>query len=256
MLSRLRFLLLLPLCALLACGSSSGGGSAANPTPTGDYVFQISPSGITPFNFTGALTVQGTGVTGVLRYNNPKSTCVASSQDIPFTGSIVNGVLTLTSGTFASSVATLTIPVPLSSTTGGFEIGAGTAVITGGSCAQASSSLQLTYIPSYGASWSGALTGPVNGTLSLQITESAANSDGQFPVTAAVTYTGAPCNFTLTGITGLVSGYTMNLGAGLTAPNSEISITASETTAPVTVSMNVFSGLNCPIGTYTGTIAQ
>ncbi len=253
MLYRLRFLLLLPLAAILACASSApipGGG----PTPTGDYVLSVSPSGVTPFNFTGNLSVQGLSVSGVLRYNNPGSTCVAASQDIPFSGTISNAVLTLTSGAFSNSIATLKIPLPLTTTSSGTEISNGTAVIAGGSCVLASSPLQVTYVPSFGQNFSGLLTGPASGTLSLSVTQSTANADGQFPVVAAVSFAGAGCNFSLSGVTGLVSGYTLSLGPGQTAPNNEVSIMASSTTSPITVSMNVFAGLNCPVGQYSGTL--
>ena len=253
--SRLRLTLSLPLAALLACGGSTNSpSSAGNPLVTGDYVFTISPSGSAAINFTGALAVTGTSVTGVLRYSNPNAACVSATQDIGFIGSVANGALTLTSAAFSSSTATLTVQLPLSGSSGLAETAGGTAVIAGGSCALASTSLLAAYIPSYGQSYSGSLTGPVDGTLALAIAESAADADGQFPVVATITYTGTSCSFSLTPVTGLVSGYTLSLGNGTTAPNSEIAITASSTTSPINVNMSVFAGISCPIGSYAGTI--
>jgi hypothetical protein len=254
MLSSLRFILLLPLALLLACGSTTPI-STTTPTPSGDYVFLIEPAGGTSLSFSGNLSVSGTSVSGVFRDNNPSANCVPSSQDIPFSGSILNGVLTLTSGPFSNSIATLTIPIPLTPTSSGSKIATGTAVISGGTCAVASSPLQLTYIPPLSNTLSGALTGPANGTLSLTLTESAANSDGQFPIVAAVSFSGSSCSFTLNGIAGLVSGYSLSLGGGLTPPNSEVALSGNTTTTPINISMSVLtSGLNCPSGTYTGTI--
>jgi hypothetical protein len=254
MLSRLRFALFLPLVALTSCASSAPI-SAASPTPTGDYAFSISPAGVTPLNFSGNLNIAGTSVSGVFRYNNPAANCVSSTQDIAFSGLIVNAVLTLTSGTFSNSTATITIPLPLTSTTSGSQIAHGTAVISGGTCAVASSPLQITYIPSFGQTYSGSLTGPVDGTLALAVTESAANPDGQFPAVAVISFGGAGCNFTLTGITGIVSGYTINLGNGTTAPNNEVAVIANASTSPINVTMNVFNNLpTCQAGQYSGTI--
>lgn len=253
MLSRLRFALLLPLAALLSCATSAPIVAGA-PTPTGDYVVLVSPTGVVPFTFIGNLTVSGNTASGVFRYNNPNSTCVSGTQDIPFTGAITNSVLTLTSGVFSNSTATLTVAVPLTTTSSGTEIASGTAVISGGSCALASSPLQLTYVPSFGQSLSGSFTGPVNGTITLSLTQSSANADGQFPVTGTVAYSGTGCNFSLTGITGLVSGYTLSLGGGTTAPNSEIAVSASATTSPINATLTVFSGLNCTTGQYSGTL--
>jgi hypothetical protein len=256
MLYRLRFTLLLPLAALLACGSTASV-SGANPTPSGDYAFTIAPAGVTTLNFSGSLNVVGPSYSGVFRYNNPSANCVSNLQNIPFSGSAVNGVVTLTSGTFSGSTATITFPLPLTAITSGEDIANGTAVISGGTCAVASSPFQLTYIPPFGATWNGVLTGPVNASLALSITESPANADGQFPVVAAVNVTGATCNLALTGVTGLVSGYGLSMGGTGTGANSEVAIGASATTSPVNVTMNVFangSGVNCPIGTYIGTI--
>ncbi len=254
MLSRLRLILLLPLAALMSCASSAPV-SAANPTQSGDYVIVISPSGVTPLVFSGNLNVVGTSVSGVFRYTNPAGNCVSSAQDIPFSGSIVNSVLTLTSGTFSNGTATFTVAIPTISTTSGTQIGNGTGVISGGTCATASSPLQSTFIPTFGTTFSGTLTGPANGNLSLAVTESAANADGQFPAVAAVSFAGTSCSFNLTGITGLVSGYTLSLGNGLTAPNNEIAVTANATTSPINVSLTIFSSATtCPTGQYSGTI--
>lgn len=257
MLPRLRFFLLLPLAALLACGSntSTGGGNYA-PT-SGDYVFNVTPAGGgSESSFAGDLVITGSSVAGVFRYDNPNSACVSGTQDISVSGTIASNVLTLTSGAFSSSVATFTIKLPFDSVSGGSQLATGTVAIAGGSCALASSTLQAVAIPTYNGTWTGSLTGPVNGNLSLQITQSAADADGQFPVIAAVTYAGSTCSFTVTGVTGLVSGYTLSLGNGSSAPNNELAVSASATTSPVSVSLVTFSTPSCPAGVYSGNITE
>ncbi len=110
MLSRLRFALLLPLAALLACGSglpsSSTTPGLALP-PTGDYVLTLSPGAAGANLLPGALTVSGTRVTGAFQYNNPQApNC--GQQTIFFTGTVNNStdLATLTSSVFAGSTTT------------------------------------------------------------------------------------------------------------------------------------------------------
>jgi hypothetical protein len=255
---RLRLFLLLPLATLLACGSSS-------PTPTtpsgfepvtGDYVLTVAPGTAAASTFTGALTVSGTNVTGVFQYNNIGTNCVSSGQDIAFTGSIVNSVLTLTSAAFSNSVATLTIQQFVTNTSG-TSLASGTAVITGGTCALASTALQAALVPSFNATWSGTLNGQATGSVSLAITQSTSNADGQFPVSGIVTFGGSSCSFSVNGVTGLVRGYNLSLGAGSTAPNNQISVNLNSQSLPASLSISVFATtLGCPAGSYSGTVSH
>jgi hypothetical protein len=83
MLSRLRFAFLLPLVALLACGGS-GSNSISVPADaaTGDYVITVASGTAQASIFTGAITVAGSAVTGVFRYNNPGTICVKSEMQV------------------------------------------------------------------------------------------------------------------------------------------------------------------------------
>lgn len=258
--SRFRPLFLLPLATLLACGANSGSplsttGGGFEPT-TGDYVITVAPGTAGSSTFTGALTVSGTSVTGVFQYNNIGSNCVSSGQDIPFTGSIVNTVLTLTSASFSNSVATLTIQ-QFSENNLGASLASGTAVITGGTCALASTPLQAALIPTFSGVWSGMLSGPANGNVSLSIMQSAANADGQFTVSGALSFGGSSCSFSLNGLSGLVRGNNMQLGNGSNPPDSEAGININVQSSPATMSLSVYpTNLGCPAGSYSGTVSH
>jgi multidrug efflux pump subunit AcrA (membrane-fusion protein) len=258
--SRLRFLLLLPIATLIACGESSypssGGGNA---TPVaGDYVITVGVGTASQANFNGNIAVSGKIVSGVFRYNNV-STCVSGAQDIPFTGSVTGNVLTLTSASFSNSVATFTINLPLSNNTNNQQLASGTSVIAGGTCALASSTLQAQFIPSYTGTWTATLTSPSNATATLAIVESAtADADGQFPATGVLTFSVSPCSSSTpdSTYTGVVSGATLQLKSSMFA---NMSITANNAETPVTVSIGGDIGgtnLSACLATYGGTMTD
>jgi hypothetical protein len=244
--SRLRFTLLLPITALLACATSSTP-TVTNPSYTpvgGDYVITVAAGTASASTFSGDLAVSGSSVSG--------------SQDIPFTGTFANSTLTLTSSPFSSSVATINITLPLGTNTSGAQVASGTAVITGGTCALASTNAQAQLIPSFAGTWSGTLNGPVSGTASIVLTESAANSDGEFPATGGVTFTSqasSQCNFSVpisAPMSGLVSGSTLQVANSA----NTISITANAASGPVTFSVGYNTGSSACQGTYTGTLTN
>ena len=166
---------------------------------------------------------------GVFRYTNPGTVCVSGAQDISFTGTFANSTLTLTSGSFSNSVATLTVQLPLITNNIGAQVTSGTAVIAGGTCALASTSLQATLYPSFAGAWTIALTSPTALTESLTVTQSAtADADGQF--IASGTLNSGSGTISLTGV---VSGPYLNL-ANL---GSTVTVSANETATPVTFSV-------------------
>jgi hypothetical protein len=260
MISRLRIALFLPLAALLACASSGNPPSGTNfATTAGDYVITVGTGTASAATLTGNLAVAGSNVSGVMRYNIG-SQCVPASQDIAFTGTDANGLVTLNSTAFAGSVATLTIQLPLLGYSGGQQIANGTAVIAGGSCARASTPLQAQLIPTFTGTWTGTLSGPDTGPASVIISESGPNSDGQFPATASVTFTAtgkSACSFSIPGsapIAEIVSGSTMQT----VDSNAPITITANASSSPVTftVSLNGTGSTQACQGTYTGTLSH
>jgi hypothetical protein len=265
MLSRLRVLLLLPLSTLIACGGSSSPVTGTSFTPVGgDYVITVGVGTAGQANFTGDLVVNdvsacnGSTVCGVFRYSSP-SACVSGSQDIPFTGSFSGNTLTLTSASFSSSVATLAITLPLSANNLGQSLAGGTSVITGGTCAQASSTLQAQLMPSYGATWAATFTSPSAATASLVLTQSAtANQDGEFPATGTVNINDPTC-----GITGLDTSYTgLVSGGNLQLKSSQYNVTiianttgSSASPATVTIAGDLYgSSLPACTTTLSGTM--
>jgi len=263
MLSRLRFTLFLPLAVLLGCASvPTPPVTGSSYTPIGgDYVITVAAGTANASIFTGDLAVAGSTVSGVLRYNNPGKICVPGSQDIAFSGNFGNNVLTLTSAAFVSSVATLTINLPLGGNSSGQQVASGTAVITGGTCALASTTAQALYLPSLAGTWSGTVAGPSSGSASVVLTESPADADGQFPITGAVSFTSSTqsaCNFSIpvsSPVSGLISGGNIEFANA----SSTISVTGNATVNPATfdISLNLPAPApsNCN-GDYVGTLTN
>ena len=252
MLARLRFTLLLPLAASLACGSSSPSPGLAATAATGDYVLTVAPSTASAAQFVGNLNVSGSTASGVFQYRSP---CLTTLVDIPFSGSISSSVLTLTSSSFSGSVATLTVQLPLLTYSDGQILANGTSQIAGGPCALAATTLQAAYVPSYDGNWNGTLSGPVTGSVSLSLAQSPADPDGQYPISGTVGFNASNCSFsTAVNVSGFVSGYNLQLAF---SSNSNDTISASYSTTPVnfTMSLATASG-GCPAGTYSGTLSH
>lgn len=256
---RLRLLLLLPIATLVACGGSSAPmiGTTAFTPVAGDYVITVGVGTVGQANFNGNLAVTGTTVSGVFRYANAAA-CVSNTQDIPFTGTSANSVLTLTSASFSNSVATFTIKLPLSNNNINQQLASGTAVISGGTCAMASSTLQAQLIPSFSGTWAITLTNPSNATATLQVTQSAVNADGQFPATGILTFPVSGCSTSTPDntYTGLVGGATLQLKSSMFT-NMSISATNASTPATVSIGGNIGgSSLSTCINTYSGSMTQ
>src|ERR1035441_9838231 len=207
MFSKLRFTLLFPLAALLACGSTPTPSAPASNylNLTGDWVALAPPNPLTPgvlptpvSDFLGALQSSGSAVTGTLRAISLSSPqCVSFTQDLPVTGTIdANGNLVLTipiAGGTATITATITTPESYTP---------GTWQISGGACAMPSTAVDIAEFAPATGTYTGVLnvldttTGlPVAGTatsVTAVLTQSTTpNSDGDFPVSGTVTATGA-----------------------------------------------------------------
>ena len=164
----LRSLLLLPLAALIACGTSAPAVGGIAPI-SGDYVLNVNPvAGGAATSFSGNLYISGTGVSGSFVYGNGNSAC--NAQSFPVTGTIntAGTLMTLSSSAFAGSLSgntvSLTLQLPLITysdytynTTGTAQIAAGS---TGTNCALASSPLTAQYLPPFTGSGTGAVSGP------------------------------------------------------------------------------------------------
>ena len=113
----LRSLLLLPLAALIACGTSAPAVGGIAPI-SGDYVLNVNPvAGGAATSFSGNLYISGTGVSGSFVYGNGNSAC--NAQSFPVTGTIntAGTLMTLSSSAFAGSLSgntvSLTLQLPL-----------------------------------------------------------------------------------------------------------------------------------------------
>lgn len=188
------------------------------------------------------------------------------TQDIAFTGSVdTTNLLTLTSTPFSGSVATLQLQLPLSAN----NIARGSIVISGGSCALASSTVLGVFIPSATGTYTGTLAPPqylgqpstnTGGTATMVITQAAADADGRFPVTASLSFTSPTCTLS-TPLTGSVTGFDMTLSAPSTAlPNPFILFLTVGPTAPGSARLLSFSvpvsTSACTSGIYTGELTR
>ena len=209
--SRLRILLLLPLAAILGCGSSATlpSSTSISPNLSGDWFALAAPTTIgsapttlpTPIaDFIGALQFTGNTAAGTFRafdptYPNP---CVSFTQDLPVTGTIdSNNNLTLTvpiSGGTATISATLP-QNPQTFTNGSWQI-------VGGACAMPATAIAIVQVAPVTGTYTGVLNvidlttfTPVPGTattVTAVLTQSTtSNADGQFPLTGTVTASGA-----------------------------------------------------------------
>jgi len=265
----LRSLLLLPLAALLACGSSNPASTGSNAPPSGDYVLSVTVGASGATTFSGGLNISGSAVSGLFQFSNSTSAC--NGTYIPFTGTIAsNNLLTLTSSIFAGNTATITIQFPLTQGTTYTSSASGTVQIAAGSsgtnCALSVATIAALYLAPYNGTWTGTISnGSVSGTATLVVAEPITtgttfnlNASAQFPATGTLSISSSSCTFTPIALTGTVTGYTLQLNQTVTGSQSPIVVSASETTNPVTFNVLIPSGSTstCATGTYSGTIHQ
>jgi len=232
--------------------------TSTTPTLTGNWEFNTLYPGPAPQNiiYVGALTSQGTAISGVLRTN----TCFAANQDIAFAGSLdAKGNLTLTSTNLSGNVVTLT--ATLGSTIGTLASGPGTLAITGSTpCAPVTASI-------YGnqfAPLTGTFTGTMTSTSSATVTAAAtltqsttANSDGLFSESGTLNISaGAGCGDTFP-VSGFFAGspfsatLTSNSGPPATATFSAGVPYGNTVSASVTI---VSTG--CAAGSFAGNLTK
>ncbi|HUD23920.1 MAG TPA: hypothetical protein VMQ60_13830 [Acidobacteriaceae bacterium] len=265
----LRSLLLLPLAALVACGSSSPSAAGGTAPTSGTYVLSITSGTSLGTTFTGGLNIAGSAVTGVFQFSNTSSAC--NGTYIPVTGTInSSNLLTLTSSVFAGNTVTITLQFPLTQDTTYTYSASGTAQIAAGSsgtnCAISSAPVSALYLAPYTGTWTGAISnGTVSGTATVVVSEPITtgttfnlNASGQFPATGTLSFTSSTCTIASIALTGEVTGYTLQLNQSVSAPLSPIVVSASETTSPVTFNVLIpgSSSVTCPAGSYSGTITQ
>ena len=267
----LRSLLLLPLAALIACGSSAPSAPSGSTAPvSGDYVLSVTSGNSVGTAFTGGLNIGGSTVTGAFVFSNAASAC--NGTYIPVTGTInSSNLLTLTSSVFAGNTATITIQFPLTQNTTYTSSASGTAQIAAGSggtnCALSLANIAAIYLAPYTGTWTSFITnGTVSGTATLVVAEPITtgttfnlNASGQFPASGTLSFTSSTCSISSIPLTGQVTGYTLQLNQTVTGSQNPIVASATETTNPVTFNVLIPSGSTstCPAGPpYSGTISQ
>jgi hypothetical protein len=264
-----RSLLLLPLAALIACGSSAPSAPAGVTPVSGDYVLSVMSNNSVVATFNGGLNISGSAVTGTFQFSSASSAC--NGTVIQVTGTI-NGsnLLTLTSSVFAGNTATFTIQFPLTQNTTYTASAGGTAQITAGSsgtnCAISSTTMAAIYLTPYTGTWTGTITnGTVSGAATLVVAEPITtgttfnlNASGQFPATGTLSFSNSTCSISSLPLTGQVTGYTLQLNQTVTGSQNPIVASATETTNPVTFNVLIPSGSTstCTAGAYAGTITQ
>lgn len=212
--------------------------SSETPNLTGNWAVLIPPA---PVLLQGAMQSQGSQVTGT--FSGPAILC-GYSQFVSFAGSINSGgQLTLT------STPTPGNELQLAFSSGSSSSAVGTLQTTGILCALAlSGPVTALEIDPLTGSYSGAVTAtatipasPIpSGTASLAVTQSAsANSNGQFPVTGTLTFTGGGCTQT-TALSGTVSGEALTLansplGPGLVTVTATTNPAASQLAATLSI---------------------
>jgi len=252
---------------LSGCGV---GNFIAAPTETGNLTgnwqiqsgTSISSSPTGPVFIAGALQQQGSGVTGVFTVDS-----FCTTQPVfNFTGTVnSSGNLTLTATPVPVVKVTLAIPAdPTTVATG--NLGA-----TGEICALALESPAVgVQIASLTGTFSGAVTAsgspapPIaSGQVSLTLAQSSTpNTNGQFPVTGSLTFTGGGCTSSAS-VTGIVSGEGITLAAVPGPGQSAVGFTgATNPTASQVVSGGiVFSPSPCSTSassstTFAGTLSR
>jgi hypothetical protein len=264
---RSRFLFLIPLTVLLACGST--------PTPpttdstslnlTGDWVALALPNpsipGMPPTpvsDFLGALQSSNGSVTGTLRaISLSQPQCVSFNQDLAATGTIdTNNNLKLAipiSG--GTATITATIAVAESYTNATWQI-------TGGTCAMPATTISIAEFAPMTGTYTGALdvfdvtTGlPIAGSgtnVTAVLTQSTTpNADGQFPITGTITAPGVcPGVFPISEI--VAGGVFVPL---LTPASPEYIAGGSDPTA-TTLNVDFLPPPTCSAQIFTGTLIR
>ena len=232
--------ILLPCLMLLSgCGASSLLNSLSSPPNLSGNWEIASTAGATSgtlptagLALLGSLTSQGSNVSGIFRLANlsvPNTCGIPFQQVITVAGGIDSSRnLKLTSAAFAGSTLTMQFAVPptLSPVGAGTTLTGltGTVAITGGSCTFPSTTAFGAEVVSLTGTYAGPLTAnpylplpPIpSGTASLTLTQSATpQSDGQFPVSGTLGFTGGGCTSS-TPLTGTVSGTQLTLASAPT----------------------------------------
>jgi hypothetical protein len=253
-----RIALLMPVAAMVACGS----GSAPPNSVTGTYLSlngnweAIGTSGIPPAlttpiaAFMGALQSSGGVVTGTLRAfdaSNFLNPCVPYTQGLAATGTLSSsGNLVLT---VPISGGTATITATFGSNLQTFT--QGTWQISGGACAMPSTSMAINQFAPVTGTYVGTLTSSlgsptVSSTITAVLTQSSTpNAEGQFPLTGTVTSSGV-CNGTRPLVAEVVSGNGIFTSGSYVVPGTSVEGSILPTATSIQAVVGIVD-LNCQL---------
>jgi hypothetical protein len=232
--------------------------TTTTPAVTGNWEFNTLYPGPAPQNiiYVGALTTQGTAISGVLRTN----TCFAANQDIAFTGSLdAKGNLSLTSSNLSGNVVAIT--ATLGTSTGTLASGPGTLAITGATpCAPITASIYGNQFALLTGTFAGTMASTSSATVTATATltqSTTANSDGLFTESGTLNISaGAGCGNTFP-VSGFFAGspfsatLTSNSGPPATA-TFNVGVPYGNT---VSASVNIVS-TGCAAGSFAGNLTR
>lgn len=260
-----RLLLLFPLAALLACGSSAtlppSSTTAAN--FSGNWEVLISPlnSPSTILDFTGDLQSNGSTVTGTFRTLSSTplgGNCPSITTDLAVTGTLdASNNLTLNIP-ISGGTATITATLPQNPQT----FTPSSLQIVGGTCSMPATDMFIIQFAPVTGTYAGTLTTSgtpaTSATVSAVLTQSTTpNADGQFPLTGTLTIQG-PCSVTLPLLPEAVTGNVINITSGRVSNNPASDLTGAFL-LPTAPSIQAFIDIydtNCPIAILHGILTR
>jgi hypothetical protein len=192
----------LVLPAILAgCGGSSSSSLGNSPTSypalSGNWSIALIPSNPLAFEpeLGGYITNTGGAVSGTLHAVD--SSCFTAAQDIAISGSVTpEGSITITSAAVSGQTISFTgFTGPSNAPARDPLVLIGSYSITGGCAGGQSGTILGNVVPPLTGTFSGTFES-VSGLsipVTISVIQSAANSDGEYTVSGAATFTGSPC---------------------------------------------------------------
>jgi hypothetical protein len=200
--------------ALAGCGGSNLALTQGNWAITATSTAPVNASA-TAFVVGGNLTQSGSSLTGTMYVT--QSLCFDPSTTIPFTGTVHEKKVTLTSTNVAEQGV---INVTASGTKDSLT---GTYTVTGGQCDGDQGTVAANPVPSISGTWNGSLSiatlgtkglGVAQPTISIALTQAAtASTDGTFALTGTITYANSPCSVSGTITNATVAGNFVTINA-------------------------------------------
>jgi hypothetical protein len=176
---------------LPGCGGGSSNQTSANPLTiqAGNWSLIANSTKVAgaAAYLGGSLTQSGSTITGMMHIMG--STCFDPATGVAVTGTVSGNSVSFSSGSVAGQV----LSAKLSGTSSSLS---GTYTINGGCSNGDAGNVAGTLVPSISGSWAGTIvSGSNTTTVTASLTQAAtASSDGSFPVTGTLNFTGSPCS--------------------------------------------------------------